>query len=141
MSPNSFWNLCDKFWNSLKVLGFVYPLINNDENLKGLFNAQELDKKARKYLFDIVLTNIHRLRWGDIEDFFGPLDLTCCIISSNLVLQFFYLVFMFSISFHPIRFFVRHPYSRTRVGLRSLNESTKSWCEYLCQNKNSQGYE
>ena len=40
----------------------------NDENLKGLFNAQERDKKARKYLFDIILTNIHRLRWGDIED-------------------------------------------------------------------------
>ena len=34
----------------------------------GLFNAQELDKKTRKYLFDIVLTNIRGLRWDDIND-------------------------------------------------------------------------
>ena len=40
----------------------------NNENLKGLSNAQELDKKDRKYLFDIVLTSIHSLRWVDVED-------------------------------------------------------------------------
>ena len=40
----------------------------SDENLKGLFNALELDKNTRKFLFDIVLANIHDLRWGDIED-------------------------------------------------------------------------
>ena len=40
----------------------------NDETLMGLFNAQELDKKTRKYLFDILLANIRGLRWGDIED-------------------------------------------------------------------------
>ena len=34
----------------------------------GLFNAQELDKKTQKYLFDIVLTNIRGLRWGVIDD-------------------------------------------------------------------------
>ena len=40
----------------------------NDENLMGLFNARILDKKTRKYLFDIVLANIRGLRWGDIDD-------------------------------------------------------------------------
>ena len=39
-----------------------------DENLMGLFNAQELDKQTRKYLFDIVLANIRGVRWGDIDD-------------------------------------------------------------------------
>ena len=39
-----------------------------DENLMGLFNARILDKKTRKYLFDIVLANIRGLRWGDIDD-------------------------------------------------------------------------
>ena len=40
----------------------------NDENLMGLFNAQELDKKARKCLFDILLANIRGLRWRDSDD-------------------------------------------------------------------------
>ena len=39
-----------------------------DENLMGLLNAQELDKKTRKYLFDIGLANTHGIRWGDIDD-------------------------------------------------------------------------
>ena len=34
----------------------------------GLINTQELDKKTRKYLFDIVLENIRGLRWGNIDD-------------------------------------------------------------------------
>ena len=40
----------------------------NDEILMGLFNAQELDKKTRRYLFDIILANICGLRWDDIKD-------------------------------------------------------------------------
>ena len=34
----------------------------------GLFNDQKLDKKTRKYLFDIILANIRGLRWDDIND-------------------------------------------------------------------------
>ena len=40
----------------------------NDENLMGLFNTQELDKKTRKYLFDIILANIRGLRWDDMKN-------------------------------------------------------------------------
>ena len=42
--------------------------MKGDENLMGLFNAQELDKKARKYLFDILLANISGLKWRDSDD-------------------------------------------------------------------------
>ena len=34
----------------------------NDENVMGLFTVRKLDKKTRKYLFNIVLANIRGLR-------------------------------------------------------------------------------